>query len=167
MRHLYKFLIAHDFILKVVTVVVAICGAILSAYTFMEQRKGRMKRIRVSLRVGRKTWKNNLLDSEVILKATNYGHRMVKLVGCCITLPGGVKIRDVELEGKPFPIELRDGDSYECCATVTKIALKLPENSNSLRAHIFLNGEFWDGTDEKFKSKRMSFCVSDYSAHKS
>lgn len=146
---------------QVITVVVAVYGALLSTYVFATQLIEKRKRITVSLSMGFLTFGSRLSESQLLLQAANVGHRTVTLSAWCVRTPGDEQILMPVGNSQPsFPCELADGKAATCWLEAKEVARIRREKGNI--GSVRLVGEVRDATGKRFKSKPITFRLTEW-----
>ena len=148
---------------NVVTAMVAVYGAILSSYTFIQQMKKDRPGLKVKVKWGMLTYQNgNVSDPMIFVNALNQGHTSLTLSGQGLELPNKeTMVMPIPKGNVRFPHELDPGKSCQIWFEVKEVAELM--KSKGYLGYTQVVGFYTDEVDRQFKSKPFKFNIDEFS----
>ncbi len=145
----------------IITLLVALYGAILSTYTIINERKEHKREIKVTLSFGL-IEQGEVSPPMVILSALNTGSKTVTLSSKGLILPNKKILFFVRQDDCfPFPYDLVEGKDVMVWREAKELANKLKQEG--LLGKIKLKGFFRDAIGNRYVSKAVKFDIEDWS----
>ncbi len=146
---------------EIITILIAIYGAILSTFNRITQWRNNMFRLNVKIKWVMPEPLGDLREPTVFLVASNPGKRIITLSSCGFFAPDNKKLPFIFRESTlNFPYELESGKSCKEIFTAREIATEL--DMAGYNGEIELVGFYSDGLDRKYKSKLWKFNIDDW-----
>lgn len=148
-------------VIEIITVVVALYGAILSTYIYITQRNDKRRKIKVKLTAGLMNPPTPSQEFMLFLEVINIGNRKVTINSTGLRLPEGQTV--ISLVGNThvtLPFELEEGKNCHFWFEIKDLAGSLSNSGKS--GKIKLKGYANDGADNTFYSKPYEFDIDDW-----
>lgn len=145
---------------KIVFAVVAVYGAALSTFTFIQNRKKANRTIEVTLSFGAFTYGSHLGDQMIFVKAGNVGEKRVRIEGLGLKLPND---KTVVLMNRPefdrLPHDLEEGTSCSSGAELETLRKQL--KAEGFRGSVKVRPYAFDALGTYFYGKKKSIKTED------
>ena len=143
---------------KIILAAVAIYGAALSTFTFVQNRKKSRRRIEVILSFGALTYGDRLGDQMIFVKVGNVGEKRVRIDGLGLKLPTN---RTIAFMNRPefdqLPHDLDDGTS---CLSGTELEpLRKRWKTEGFRGSVKVQPYAFDTLGTYFYGKKKSITI--------
>jgi len=147
---------------EVVTAIVAVYGAVLSTISWLAGRREKRRQVTVRLAFGVPLYGHGPGDQQVLIDASNAGHRPVNLVAVGFRLPDKRVIPLIQPSAiPPLPLDLTEGKN--CIVMVDPHVLSRTLREAGFPRKVKLVGFFRDAVDQTYTSKKWLFDVAGWS----
>lgn len=143
-----------------ITLIIAVYGAILSTFTFWNTKQENKREIKVKASHGLIKKPTGVTPPLVILTAMNTGRKTVSLTNTGLILPNKDRPYLIFTQPDsfvPFPHDLVEGKSCQVWLTAKELANDLVSEGYSGR--ISLRGYYRDAIGDEYRSKPMKFNI--------
>lgn len=150
-----------DGILKLITLLIALWGALLSSYSALSRHWHKTRRLRVTLLRAPQFEMPDSLEPSFRIEAVNPGERTVTIKSCVLRVKsGGWLSIPTERCEIMFPHELQEGENCRCWIELGNVAREL--HSKDFAGQVKVAGEFCDSLGKRFQSKWTKFRIGEW-----
>jgi len=143
-------------ILDIVTILIAIYGAILSTAIFISKKKEKQYKLRAAISYGFIPFPDGSADV-VVIEAVNLGFRSITLEGAGLELPNKATIPILWPMYFQFPFELKEGKSCRVWLRIDEISKALHEGGYPEK--IAIKGFYRDALGTTHYSKHLDYSI--------
>lgn len=148
-------------VIGLLTVLIALYGAILSTYIFVSQKKANKRTIKVKLSTGFISMGSSLGETRLIIEIINPGNRTVTICSTGLNLPGSKTVPSLgDNTHIKMPHELTEGKNCHFWFGMKNLASGLKDAG--LSGKVMVVGYATDGADNTYTSKPYPFDVEQW-----
>jgi hypothetical protein len=146
---------------EVLTLLIALYGAGLATFTFLQQAKEKRAHVKVTFTIGLLPWPGREMETVILLTASNPGHKKVILNTPGITLPDKKQLIFFEPNSNVrFPYSLEPEASCVVWYNIKAFAEEL--TSQGFYGKVNLVAYFTDSVGRKHESKNVTFNIDNW-----